>query len=174
MRGMPEAPLTAPVAPGLLPRFQDGLTNMRGLVRRLAEPTAGETMGAGAGELCGQGNGRSGHRERPLQACVGTLTLGVPKPRRGSLSPEDVPIRYQRVDRALSATAAETRATAASRAWPRRCRTPTRGSGARSPRSLRARRGGAAPRAGGPVPAAPPPRRAHPRRARAQSAQAPF
>lgn len=44
-------------------------------------------MDAEANQMCGEGNGRNGYRERRLPACVGTLTHGVPELRRGSLFP---------------------------------------------------------------------------------------
>lgn len=61
-------------------------------------------MDAEADQLCGGGNG---HRKRGLTTCVGTLTLRIPKLRSGSFFPEDVLVRYQRVDGALVAAAAE-------------------------------------------------------------------
>lgn len=114
MQSLPDAPLTAQVTPGLLPRFQDGSINMQELIRQLAESIANEVMSAEADEFCGEGNSRNGYRERSLQTCVGTLTLKVPKLRRGSFFPEDVLTRYQRVDRALAAAVAEMCATGTS------------------------------------------------------------
>lgn len=75
MQSLPDTPLTAQLTPGLLPRFQDGTTNMQELIRQLAESKANEVMSAEADELCGEGNSRNGYRERSLQTCVGTLTL---------------------------------------------------------------------------------------------------
>ncbi len=46
-------------------------------------------------------NSRNGYRERALAACVGTLTLRIPKLRPCSLFPEDVIDRHPRVDGAL-------------------------------------------------------------------------
>ncbi len=57
------------------------------------------------------GNSRNGNGPRTLKTCVGELSLRVPKLRSGSFFPEDVITRYQRVDRALAAAAAETCAT---------------------------------------------------------------
>lgn len=65
---------------------------------------------------------RAGRFRRPLRrlrvarrvACVGTLTLRIPKLRSGSFLPEDVIERYQRVDRALVAAVAEMCATVTS------------------------------------------------------------
>ncbi len=114
MQSLPDTPLTAQVTPGLLPRFQDGTINMQELIRQLAESIANEVMSAEADEFCGEGNSRNGYRERSLQTCVGTLTLKVPKLRRGSFFPEDVLTRYQRVDRALAAAVAEMYATGTS------------------------------------------------------------
>ena len=60
------------------------------------------------------GNSRNGYGPRTLKTCVGELSLRVPKLRSGSFSPEDVITRYQRVDQALAAAAAETCATGTS------------------------------------------------------------
>ena len=112
---LPEAPLTAQVVPGLLPRFQDGSINMQELLRQLAESIASEIMSAEADEMCASGtNSRNGHRERSLATCVGTLTPRVPKPGSGSFFPDDLIERYQRADRALVAAVAEMHATGTS------------------------------------------------------------
>lgn len=114
MESIAEAPLTAQVTPGLLPRFQDGAVNLQELLRQLAESIVNEIMDAEADQMCGEGNSRNGYRERKLLTCVGTLTLRVPKLRQGSFFPEDVLTRYQRVDRALVAAVAEMYATGTS------------------------------------------------------------
>jgi putative transposase len=114
MQSLSDAPLTATPAGATMPRFQDGTINMQELLRQLAESVVNEIMGAEADQMCGEGNSRNGYRERRLPACVGTLTPGVPKLRRGSFFPEDVLTRYQRVDRALVAAVAEACATGTS------------------------------------------------------------
>lgn len=114
MESIAEAPLTAQVTPGLLPRFQDGAVNLQGLLRQLAEPIVNEIMDAEADQMCGEGNSRNGYRKRKLLTCVGTLTSGVPKLRQGSFFPEDVLTRSQRVDGALVAAVAETCTTGTS------------------------------------------------------------
>lgn len=91
-----------------MPRFDDGAIDMQELLRRLAEQVVNAVMDAEADQLCGGGgNSRNGYRERSLATCVGTLTLRIPKLRSGSFFPEDVLERYQRVDGALVAAAAE-------------------------------------------------------------------
>ena len=45
---------------------------------------------------------RNGYRERRLDACVGTVTLRIPKLREGSYFPEDVVARWSRTDTALA------------------------------------------------------------------------
>lgn len=91
-----------------MPRFDDGAIDMHELLRRLAEQVADAVMDAEADQLCGGGaNNRNGYRERSLATCVGTLTPRIPKLRSGSFFPEDVLVRYQRVDGALVAAAAE-------------------------------------------------------------------
>lgn len=103
-----------------MPRFEDGTTDMQELVRQLAEGIANEVMSAEADEPCDGSNVRDGYRERRPQTCAGTLSLRVPKLRRGSFFPEDVLARHQRVDRALAAAVAETCATGASTRKARR------------------------------------------------------
>lgn len=114
MQGLAGAPVTATLDGAAMPRSRDGTTDMQELLRQLAESIANEAMDAEADQMCGEGNGRNGYRERRLLTCVGTLTLRVPKLRRGSFFPEDVLTRYQRVDRALVAAVAETCATGTS------------------------------------------------------------
>ena len=75
-------------------------------------------MDAEADQMCeATGNSRNGYGLRTLKTCVGELSLRVPKLRSGSFSPEDIITRYQRVDQALAAAAAEmyTRARARAR-----------------------------------------------------------
>lgn len=114
MQSLSDAPLTATLDGATIPRFQDGTINMQELLRQLAESVASEIMDAEADQMCGEGDSRNGYRERRLLTCVGTLTPGVPKLRQGSLFPEDVLTRYQRVDRALVAAVAKTYATGTS------------------------------------------------------------
>lgn len=98
-----------------MPRFEDGAINLQKLIRRLAEDVANGIMDAEADQMCeATGNSRNGYRTRALKTCVGEPSLRVPKPRSGSFFPEDVITRYQRVDRALAAAAAETCATGTS------------------------------------------------------------
>ncbi len=71
-----------------MPRFDDGAIDMQELLRRLAEQVVNAVMDAEADQLCGGGaNSRNGYRERSLAACVGTLTLRIPKLRSGSFFP---------------------------------------------------------------------------------------
>ena len=64
MESIAEAPLTAQVTPGLLPRFQDGAVNLQELLRQLAESIVNEIMDAEADQMCGEGNSRNGYRDR--------------------------------------------------------------------------------------------------------------
>ena len=98
-----------------MPRFEDGSINPRELKRRLAEDVVNAIMDAEADQLCAGGaNSRNGYRERNLATCMGDITLRIPKLRTGSFFPEDVVGRYQRVDRAVVAAAAEMSATGTS------------------------------------------------------------
>jgi hypothetical protein len=94
MQGLSDAPFAAILGGATMPRFKDGTTDMQELLRQLAESVASEIMDAEADQMCGEGNSRNGYRERRLLTCVGTLTLGVPKLKRGSFFPEDVLTRY--------------------------------------------------------------------------------
>jgi putative transposase len=95
-----------PAAPGI-PRFDDGMVNISELVRALAESLVNEIMDAQAEEACAQGNQRNGYRERSLVTSVGRISLRIPKLRRGTYFPEDLLVRYSRVDRAVVAAVSE-------------------------------------------------------------------
>ena len=101
--------------PAATPRFEDGSIDLRELIRGLAEGVVNAVMDAEADQLCAGGaNSRNGYRERNLVACVGDITMRIPKLRSGSFFPEDVVERYQRVDRAVAAAVAEMYATGTS------------------------------------------------------------
>lgn len=115
MESVAEEPLTVALASTEMPRFEDGTINMQELLRQLAESIANEIMSAEADQMCDEtGTSRNGYRERKLITCVGTLDLRIPKTRRGTFFPDDVLIRYQRVDRALVSAIAEMYATGTS------------------------------------------------------------
>lgn len=74
-----------------VPRHADGLIDLQALLRALAESAVNEIMSARADLVCGQtGNSRNGCREREPKACVGSLTLRVPKLRPRSFFPDEV------------------------------------------------------------------------------------
>lgn len=98
----------------LMPRFDDGMVDMAELIRVMAESLANETMDARADEACEGGNRRDGYRGRKLATGVGTINLGIPKPRAGSHFPEDLIGRCSRVDRAVIAAVPEMAADGAS------------------------------------------------------------
>ena len=55
-----------------MPRFENGLVNLRELMRRIAEDVVNAIMDAEADRLCAGGaNSRNGYRERNLVTCVG-------------------------------------------------------------------------------------------------------
>lgn len=94
----------ADINPNLLdiPRFDDGMVNMNELIRSMAESVVNEIMNEQADIMCEeQGNSRNGYRERALITSVGKITLRIPKVRVGSYFPEDMLIRYSRVDQAV-------------------------------------------------------------------------
>lgn len=90
-----------------IPRFDDGMVNIRELIRLMAEALVNEIMDAQADDACADGNRRNGYRERSLVTSVGTISLRIPKLRRGSYFPEDLIVRYSRVDRAVIAAVSE-------------------------------------------------------------------
>ena len=94
------------VAPEI-PRFDDGMVNLQELIRLMAEALVNEIMDAQADEACAEGNQRNGYRERTLVTSVGPITLRIPKLRVGSYFPEDLLVRYSRVDRAVVAAVSE-------------------------------------------------------------------
>ena len=90
-----------------MPRFDDGMVNIQELVRIMAESLVNEIMDAQAEDACAEGNQRNGYRQRRLTTSVGTITLRIPKLRRGSYFPDDLLVRYSRVDRAVIAAVSE-------------------------------------------------------------------
>lgn len=90
-----------------IPRFDDGMVNIQELIRIMAESIVNEIMDAQAEDACADGNQRNGYRERSLVTSVGTINLRIPKLRRGSYFPEDLIVRYSRVDRAVVAAVSE-------------------------------------------------------------------
>lgn len=90
-----------------IPRFDDGMVNLSELIRTLAESVVNEIMDAEAEDACADGNQRNGYRERRLITSVGAITLRIPKLRHGTYFPEDLLVRYSRVDRAVIAAVSE-------------------------------------------------------------------
>lgn len=90
-----------------IPRFDDGMVNIQELIRIMAESLVNEIMDAQAEDACADGNQRNGYRTRALVTSVGTINLRIPKLRHGSYFPEDLLVRYSRVDRAMIAAISE-------------------------------------------------------------------
>ena len=90
-----------------IPRFDDGMVNIQELLRAMAEALVNEIMDAQAEDARADGNQRNGYRERTLITSVGLINLRIPKLRRGSYFPEDLLVRYSRVDRAVIAAVSE-------------------------------------------------------------------
>ena len=90
-----------------IPRFDDGMVNLQELIRLMAESLVNEILDAQTDEACAEGNQRNGYRERTLVTSVGPITLRIPKLRMGSYFPEDLLVRYSRVDRAVIAAVSE-------------------------------------------------------------------
>ena len=87
-----------------MPWFDDGFVDLRELIRIMAESLINEVMDVQAEEACAQGNQRNGYRGRSLLTPVGTINLRIPKLRAGSYFPNDLLVRYSRVDKAVVAT----------------------------------------------------------------------
>lgn len=96
----------SPAAPEI-PRLAGGAIDVVELIRALAEAAMNEIMDVQAEEACAQGNQRNGYRERALLTSVGRITLRIPKLRRGTYFPDDLLVRYSRVDRAVVAAVSE-------------------------------------------------------------------
>ncbi|WP_283170630.1 IS256 family transposase [Curtanaerobium respiraculi] len=90
-----------------IPGFDDGMVDMGELIRTMAESLVNEIMDAQADDACAEGNMRNGYRERRLVTSVGAITLRIPKLRMGTYFPEDLLVRYSRVDRAVVAAVSE-------------------------------------------------------------------
>ncbi len=90
-----------------IPRFDDGMVNIQELVRIMAESLVNEIMDAQAEDACADGSQRNGYRKRSLVTSIGVISLRIPKLRRGSHFPEDLLVRYSRVDRAVAAAVSE-------------------------------------------------------------------
>lgn len=90
-----------------MPRFDDGMVNIQEFIRIMAESIVSEIMDVQAEDACADGNQRNGYRERTLMTSVGAINLRIPKLRRGSYFPEDLIVRYSRVDRAVIAAVSE-------------------------------------------------------------------
>lgn len=73
----------------------------------MTESVVNEIMDARAEDTYSDGNQRNGYRKRELTTAVGVINLRISKLRRRSHFPEDLPIRYSRVDRAIIATILE-------------------------------------------------------------------
>ena len=76
MDTLPQISLTLPE----MPRFDDGMVDMRELIRTMTESLVNEIMDVQADMMCeDQGNTRNGYRERTLVTSVGAITMRIPK-----------------------------------------------------------------------------------------------
>ena len=86
-----------------LPRREDGTIDLNAAACALLEDSLNALMDEQASELAeATGTQRNGYRERSLDTCAGTITLRVPKLRRGTYFPDDVVARWSRTDTALA------------------------------------------------------------------------
>ncbi|MDO4499451.1 MAG: transposase [Coriobacteriaceae bacterium] len=100
MKTLTEISLALPEIPG----FDDGMVDMRELIRTMAESLVNEIMSAQADIMCEeQGNARNGYRERTLITSVGPISMKTPKVRMGSYFPDGLIERYSRTDRTVVA-----------------------------------------------------------------------
>ena len=87
---------------------EEGGGSLKELARALLEAGVNAMMAAQADTACETaGMTRNGFRERRLETQVGTITLRIPKPRRGAYFPDGVVERRVRVDRAVICAIAE-------------------------------------------------------------------
>lgn len=85
-----------------MPRFDNGMVNIRELARTVSEMIINEIMNAQADIMCEDtGNTRNGYRERKLTTSIGVINLRIPKVRVGSYFPEELIERYSRTDQAI-------------------------------------------------------------------------
>lgn len=94
-----------------MPRFDDGMLDLRELSRTLVETLVNEIMDTQADMLCEDGNTRNGYRTRKLTTSVGEIAMRIPKLRIGTYFPEEMIKRYSRTDRAVVAAVSEMYAT---------------------------------------------------------------
>ena len=71
----------------LMPRFDDGMSNMAELIRVMTESLVNEIMDTRGDEARESCNRRNGYRERKLVTSIGTIDLRVPKLRAAATSP---------------------------------------------------------------------------------------
>ena len=87
---------------------EEGGAGLTGLARALLEAGVNEMMAARADAVCeATGTARNGFRERRLETQVGTITLRIPKLRRGTHFPDGLVERWSRVGRAVICAVAE-------------------------------------------------------------------
>ena len=104
MDTLPQISLTLPE----MPRFDDGMVDMRELIRTMTESLVNEVMDIQTDIMCeDQGNARNGYREHTLVTSVGAITMRIPKVRFGSYFPEDPIERYSHTDQAVIGTVSE-------------------------------------------------------------------
>jgi putative transposase len=106
MAAMESLEQTGAVVPEI-PRFDDGMVNLQEPIRLMAEALVNEITDAQADEACADGNSRNGYRRRILMASVGAIELRIPKLRAGTYCPDDLLVKYPRVDRAVIAAVSE-------------------------------------------------------------------
>lgn len=71
------------------------MLDVNGIALGLLEECLSGLMDERASELCAErGTSRNGCRERELATCLGTLTLRIPKLRKGSYFPGDIIRRW--------------------------------------------------------------------------------
>ena len=73
-----------------MPGFDDGMVDVAGPIRAMAESPVNEAMGARADGAREGGNRRNGCRGRRPATGVGAINLGIPKPCAGGCFPEDL------------------------------------------------------------------------------------
>ncbi|MFR5093384.1 MAG: hypothetical protein ACLTDR_16625 [Adlercreutzia equolifaciens] len=79
----------AAIGPDLseMPRFDDGMVNIRELIRTMAEALVNEIMDAQAEDACADGNQRNGYRDRRARHQRGGHQPAHPQAQAGQLLP---------------------------------------------------------------------------------------
>ncbi|MEC4273918.1 transposase, partial [Adlercreutzia sp. R25] len=90
------------------------MVDIQELLRVMTEALVDEIVDVRVEDVCADGNQRNGYRERALVTSAGVVSLRIPKLGRGSYFPEDLLVRYSRIDWRSCSPCASTASAASS------------------------------------------------------------